>query len=467
MQENQKNFGKEKIDLLLIYPSADYKLHQKEILERRIEKDIVVQNSAAPGMGYIMSMAKKHNLKVKYIDMVMESMTVEELLKCVKAYQPTLIGFTAITVQINDAGYLSGEIKKRFPDTLICGGGIHATVMPKETLGEFNAFDFVICGEGELVILKIFDHLKKGLPLSDIKGVVTRDKTDYSFDMIEDLDALPYPAWEDMKIKRYGGVFPHRTKLELPMSTSRGCPNACIFCVRPWGRRRRHRSVESVIGEIERNINDFGCESIAFIDETFVIDLKWSYELFNTMIQKGLNKKISWGCEIRVDIATPELLRLMKKAGCYYIFFGLESADDTILKNIKKNLTIQQMKNAVRWTKEAGIAPAGSIIIGLPGETEETVEKSVKLAQELDLYSITFPIAVPFPGTVLRKMALNNEYGLRILTNTWSDYGKQYPGVMDSKQLSIDKIRDLQKYAYELLPKKKINEYMEKLEKLI
>jgi len=402
-------------------------------------------------------------LNAKFIDMVAESISIDKFLQYINISKPTLIGFTALTVQIKSAGCLAKEIKKQFPDILICVGGIHATVMPKETLEEFDAFDFVVCGEGELVILNIFDNLKKGIPLSTIKGVVTKGKTDFSFDVIEDLDSLPFPAWEELDLNIYGGIYPHRTKLELPMSTSRGCPFHCIFCVRPHGRYRRHRSAASVISEIERNISEFGCESIAFIDETFIADLKWSSKLFDSMIREGINKNIIWSCETRVDITSPELFRLMKEAGCYYVFFGLESADDAILYNAGKKFTISQVKKAVNWAKDAGIIVSGSFIIGLPGETEETVRKSIEFAQELGLYSVTFPIAVPYPGTILRKMAIDHECGLRILSNNWDDYDKQYPGVMESEQLSIDRRRELQRLAYTLNPKKKINEYMEKL----
>lgn len=465
MLKNLENYEVRKLDILLINPSIDYLKDQKEILLRRVEEDVPIADSPSPGIGYLLAIAKQNHLNAKFIDMVAEKVSIDKLLRYINISNPNLIGFTSLTVQIKSAGFIAKEIKKRFPNILICVGGIHATVMPKETLDEFDAFDFVVCGEGELVLFNIFENLKKGKSLESIKGVVPRGKADFSFDRIADLDKFPFPAWEEMDITKYGGIYPHRTKLELPVWTSRGCPFSCIFCTRPLGRNRIHRSVVSVINEIERNVSDFGCESIAFIDETFIVNLKWSSELFNSIIQKGLNKKIIWSCETRVDNASPELFRLMKESGCYYVFFGLESGDEVILNRSRKGFPISQARNAVKWAKDAGIIPAGSFIIGLPGETEETVMKSIKLAQELDLYSVTFPIAVPFPGTILRKTAENHEYGMRILTSNWDDYGKQYPGVMDSEELSIDRRRELQKLAYSMLPKKKINEYKEKIKK--
>lgn len=459
----KNNPNSDRLDLLLINPTINYEKDMKYILARRVEKDIAISNCPSPGIGSLIASVKKSNFSVKFIDMVTEAITVEKLLNFISENKPTLVGFTSLTVQIKAAGFIANEIKKLFPDIVICIGGIHTTVMPKETLEEFKGFDFVVCGEGELVIVNILDNLRRKIPLSTIKGVVTREKTDFSYDRIRDIDNLPFPAWEEMDLSKYEGICPHRTKLELPVWTSRGCPFSCIFCVHPLGRQRIQRSVESVISEIERNISDFGCESIVFIDETFIVNLKWSSELFNTMIRRGINKKITWSCETRVDTSSYELFCLMKESGCYYVFFGLENADETILKIAGKNFTVEQMKKAVKWAKEAGIIVSGSFIIGLPGETEETVKKSIDLALELDLYSTTFPIAVPFPGTVLRKMAINHEYSLRILTNNWDDYDKQYPGVMESEQLSIERRRELQKLAYTLLPKKKIKEYIDKL----
>ena len=453
----------ENLDLLLVHPTLDFNIDLDALMSRKVEEDIAISNSPPPGIGYLLAIAKENNIKTKFVDMVTAKVTPDQLIDYIIKSTPTLIGFTALTVQIKSAGFLAEKIKNHFPEILLCAGGMHATAMPKETLDEFGALDFVVCGEGELVILEIFKNLAKNLPLDPIPGVATREKPKPGEQQITNLDDLPFPAWEEMDLGKFNGIFPHRTKLELPMWTSRGCPFPCTFCARPLGRDRNSRSVASVISEIERNIDEFGCESIAFVDETFIINVKWSTELFNAMIERGINKKINWSCETHVNIASPELFRLMKKAGCYYVFFGLENAEDSILRDVGKMSKVETVRNAVKWAKDAGIIVAGSFIIGLPGETEDTVMHSIKLAQELDLYSVTFPIAVPFPGTYLRKQALRNEHGLKILTDNWEDYDKQYPGVMESDTMSIERRREFQQLAYEMNPKKKINEYIKKL----
>ena len=451
--------GDEKIDLLLIKPCLDFEREQAQLSLLKIEEEIPVGRSPLLGIGYLLAVAKHAGLKAKFIDMLAYDVSVDHLLKYINQSKPTLVGFTAFTIQTKSAGSIAKEIKRHFPDILICVGGAHATMIPEITLEEFPAFDFVVCGEGELILLQIFENLKQGFSLSNIKGVVTRGKADCSYDAITNLDGLPFPAWEEFDLSKFSGESPHRTRLELPMSTSRGCPSNCIFCARPYGRHRRKRTNESIIKEIEHNINDFGCEAIVLVDEVFISDLKQSNELFHTIIEKGINKKVKWACETRLDNTSPELFRLMKEAGCYYIFFGFESGDDTILKTVKKGFKASEIKEPVQWAKDAGIACVGSFILGLPGETEETVNKSIKLAQELNIYSVTFPFATPFPGTELRQMATKNQYGLRILTNDWDDYGKQYPGVMDSEQLTMEKLRILQEKAYALNPKKKICDF--------
>jgi len=445
-----------KLDLLLVNPSLDYEQDIEKILSRRIEAGVGNQESPHLGFAYIISSLRQHAYVADFIDMPAEQVSLDTLLSNIAERKPSIVGLTSYSIQINTAATIAAEIKKRFPGILVCCGGPHVTVMPKETLEEFAGIDFIVCGEAELVFLQILNQLKQGKDLATIRGVVTRGKDDTSYDYIEKLDELPFPAWDAFDLELYPGLYPHRTKLELPMSTSRGCPFSCIFCVRPFGKKRRHRTVDSVINEIKRNIEEFGCESISFVDETFIFNLEWSRQLFQTMIDEGINKQINWSCSTRVDNMTPEMFRLMKEAGCYYVFFGFESGDDSILKNMKKSFLAADIQRAVNMAKEARLIVVGSFIIGLPGETEETVMKTIQFAKELDIYSTTFPIAVPFPGTTLRSQAVASEYGMKILTNNWDDYGKQYPGVMDSDDLSMDKRRELQKYAYDMIPKKKL-----------
>lgn len=448
------------LDLLFINPSLDFKRDIGIYKKLRVEDEIPRQHAAHIGIAYLLAVAKKEGIKAEYIDMITYEKSVEDILEYVQETKPKIIGFTAFTIQVKAAGHIAEKIKEIYPDVKIMLGGPHATAIPKQTLKEFSSFDFIVCGEGEVILPQLF---KKNH--SDIKGVVTRDKEDTSYDRIQNLDDLPFPAWEEFDLRLYLGCDPHRTRQELFVSTSRGCPNSCVFCVRPYGQNRIHRSIPSVIAEIERNIDKFGCQAINFCDETFTANLPYSEELFKTMIDKGLNKKMRWSCETRVDNASPELFKLMKEAGCYYVFFGFESADDEMLKRAGKGFNVEQIRKAVRWAKDQDLICAGSFILGLPGETEETAMKSIKLAKELDIYSTTFPIAVPFPGTPIRIMAEKHMFGLKILSNDWDDYGKQYPGVMDSDNLSMDKLRELQKYAYEYNPKKKfpeINDYLTK-----
>jgi radical SAM superfamily enzyme YgiQ (UPF0313 family) len=462
-EKDTKAVENERLDLLLVSPCLDFEQAQKKRIAMRIDEKIPNQESPPLGIGYLIAIAKEQGLKTRFIDMGISQLTVEDLIEYIRKAGPKLVGFAAYTIQIKSAAFIARQIKKRFPALPVCVGGVHATVTPKETLEEFESFDFAVCGEAEMLLPELLEKLDRGTSLSGVPGVVTRETQDFSRQSIEHLDSLPFPAWEQFNLDDYQGCYPHRTNLELPMSTSRGCPYSCVFCVRAFGQRRRSRSVESVLSEIERNIEDFGCESICFVDETFMFDLKWCNELFAQMIKRGLNKKITWSCSTRVNNVSPDLFKLMRKAGCYYVFFGLESGDDTILKTIKKKITIDQIRKAIQWAKQAKLICVGSFIIGLPGETEETVNRNIELAQELDLYSVTFPIAVPFPRTELRDMAEKHEYGLRILSDNWDDYGKQYPGVMESDDLSIEKRRELQKKGYELNPKKNIEQYIQRV----
>jgi len=448
------------LDVLFVNPSLDWKLDKQTKISQRVQNDIPNQETPHIGIAYLLASAKKQGITAKYFDMVADELSVLQLVELVNKTKPSLIGFTAFSVQANVAGAIAESLKHEVSGLVICVGGCHASALPQRTLEEFPAFDFVVCGEGEKILSRIIEADGDPALLSKIQGVVTRGKTDVSWNPVSDVDSLPFPAWEEFNLDKYPGTYPHRTKRELPMVAGRGCPYRCVFCCRALGDVPRLRSVLSVVAEIEYNIERFGCESIAFLDETFMLKKEWAKEFFETLIRRGINRKITWSCSTRVSQTSPELFQRMKEAGCYYIFFGLESANNETLKTIKKNITVEDIYNAVKWSKQAGIIPVGAFIIGLPGDTEDHVRQAIDLGKKLNLYSITFPIAVPFPGTDLRKWAEKNQYGMKILSDNWARYGKQGPGVMESVDLSWNRRKELQQIAYSYFPKQNMDEYL-------
>ena len=454
--------SKMQLDLLLINPSLDWKLERARKISARVDKTIPNLESPHIGMTYLMAVANQMGIKAKYFDMAADGVSVEEIINYIKGTRPRLIGMTAFTVRIRSAGIIAEKIKATWPEAVIMIGGCHASAVPAETLEEFPGFDFVVCGEGEALLPRIFELSVNLDSLRALPGIAVRGHTGNAWEPIKAVDSIPFPAWDALDLSKYAGIYPHRTRQELPMVTARGCPFRCTFCCRALGDKMRRRSVTSVIAEIEHNIKQYGCESIAFADETFIFENKWSEEFFNEMIRKGLNRKITWSCSTRVSNTSPELFLRMREAGCYYIFFGLESADNETLKRIKKNITTDEIKSAVKWCKQAGIIPVGAFIIGLEGDSEEHVHKAIALGRELDLFSITFPIAVPFPGTALRALAQRGEYGLKIMSNNWDLYGKQEHGVMESADFSLARRKELQQEAYSQFPKQKMVEYLDR-----
>ncbi len=429
-----------KLDLLMITPSL---ILVPDPANGRLR-------SPSLAIGYILANVKKEGFNVKYIDMDACLIPVEKLLKYIDKNKPRLIGLTAVTINVKLAAEVAGLIKKSHPEIPICLGGIHATMVPRETLKEFPCFDFLVCGEGELVVPKVLEELKKPKPnLKSIKGVITRDKKEIDFWLVENIDDLPYPAWEEFDLFRYPGVDLHRTNRELPLITARGCPFDCCFCCRPPGYRKvRYRSIENIMKEIIHNLKEFDMEATLFTDETFTANKQIVSGICKAILDSGLNKKMRWSCSTRVDIVDYKIFKLMKKAGCYDTFFGFESGDNRILKIAGKRITTADMERAVKIAKKVGIAVHGCFILNLPGETEKTIEKAWKLAKKLDVRGISFPIAVPFPGTRLRAMAERGEYGLRIIGNNWDDYGKQYPGVMEQGNLNMERLLYIQQKSY-------------------
>jgi radical SAM superfamily enzyme YgiQ (UPF0313 family) len=217
--------------------------------------------------------------------------------------------------------------------------------------------------------------------------------------LIPDLDALPAPARHLFQLERYP-LYASDGQRMLTVLSSRGCPYNCSYCFKGIvGRTYRQRSPESLIAELKQLIAAYGIRSYYFIDDLFALDLKRLSKLTDMMIEERLD--IHWQCLARVDRVTPEMLQRMAAAGCQEIHYGIESGNQDILDKVGKKITLEQVRQAIDWTAQAGILAKGYFMLGLPGDTEETMEQTIAFAASLDLDHAMFSLTTPFPGTRL------------------------------------------------------------------
>jgi radical SAM superfamily enzyme YgiQ (UPF0313 family) len=262
--------------------------------------------------------------------------------------------------------------------------------------------------------------------------------------MVEDLDSLPFPAYHLFPMEHYRPALGlYRRLPAVGMITSRGCPYECTFCATQgqWGRRTRLRSAENIVEEIRMLQTDFGIREVFFYDDTFTVSKERVQNICEQLLKGGID--LSWTCMSRVNTIDMELLRLMKRAGCHHILYGIESGDNTILDNIKKRIDLEQAYSAVAMTQKAGIAARASFMFGNQGETEETMQRTLDYAIKLDPDFAFFNVATPYPGTAMYDWALENGY---LKTHEWDLYDASH-SVVELPTVTAEAVERFQKHA--------------------
>ena len=339
--------------------------------------------------------------------------TVDKLLN----HNPKYIGITAVTISIFNAVEVAKLIKQKNKRVKIILGGPHLTAAPMETLKRFGKFfDIGVLGEGELTLIELLDTLEKNKNLSRVKGIIYKNTKNKHIinkprESIKDLDSLPFPAWDLLPNLAKFYCPPAHTLKRLPAALlipSRGCPGQCVFCDnKVFGRIFRSHSADYIIKMIKKLQKDYGIKEIQFRDDNLLVFRKMLTELCNKIIEQKID--IKWSCAGRVDMVNFDILKLMKKAGCWQIWYGCESGSDKILKEIKKYTTVEKIKNAINLTKKAEISPCGFFMIGMPKETEEDIKKTISLLLELPLDEFHISHLTPFPGSEFYDTA--SKYG--------------------------------------------------------
>jgi radical SAM superfamily enzyme YgiQ (UPF0313 family) len=393
------------------------------------------------GLGYLAAYLLSKRVVCEVIDARMEGISSDEVARRLAAVGPDLVGMTAFTHAINDASHIARMAKKVLPSCTTVLGGPHATALPVETLKENDAFDIVVSGEGEIALHEIVRQMEAGGGSGGIAGVsYRRDGTIVagpSPTFLEDIDALPLPAWQ---------LFPRSRK--YPVMTARGCPYQCNFCMRLMGGRVRKRSARSVLLEIVRDVEELEGDFIDFFDETFAVDRRYAMELMDLIIERGLPERMRWSAETRVNMADLELFCKMKQAGCHFLAFGVESGSTEILKATGKGITREQAERAVSLARQTGLRHGAFFILGHPNETRETAQQTIDFAASLNTDRVAFGIMVPYPGTKVYELAKKGEGGYRMISAGWKDFNKQLGNSLEMEGLPRRELERLQSVAY-------------------
>jgi radical SAM superfamily enzyme YgiQ (UPF0313 family) len=400
------------------------------------------------GLGYIAAVLRKEgNHEVYWYDPEPLRATEDDIREYLKEKSPDLVGISSATPNFKGAVQMA-KIAKEVTSAKVVIGGVHASALPELTLKENPQFDIVVIGEGELTMLELCEALEKGGKLEDVAGLLFRKNGQFHRTplrpLITDLDSLPFPARDLVDLNLYRPqVHLYRGRKSATMITSRGCPAKCTFCATQvtMGNKFRTHSAKYVVNEIEHLVKNYGIEDIIIVDDTFTINKKRVKEICELIIEKGI--KIGWFCFVRANDASYELFELMKRAGCFSMFFGVESGDETVLKNIKKGATIAQAKNALKISNELGFKTMAGFMFGNPGDTKETIEKTIKLALELNPIIGSFNIMTPFPGTEEYDRYINSHPAQMM---NWDMFVPK--GVTPVIELEDLTKKDLQRYIY-------------------
>lgn len=389
------------------------------------------------GIGYLASYSINKGIDISIIDSKLERLSCEDILERISKTHFDYVGISSMTHEILTAGRLAQRIKEKYPSTTIILGGVHASALPVQTLEEFSAFDITVVGEGEETLYEIVS----GKPLREIRGVAFRDDSgkivlNEKRGRIQDLDLLPFPAWDKFpKCKTYH------------IMTARGCPYQCVFCMSPYGRLVRERSVENVTREIGLVIERYNPKFFKFNDETFSFNKDRAFKILDFIIQNDFAKTPK-SASMRADRVDFDILKMLKKAGFVYIDYGVESGNAEVLKRIKKGVTLEQTQNAIKLTKKADIKVGANYILGHPDETLETARQTIDYAVKLNADVNAIGIMVPFPGTEVYELAKKGEGGYVIISHDWSAYNKQLGNALELKNIKRKDLERLQLMGY-------------------
>ena len=387
----------------LFYPAKVWKNYS--------ESAVILPNL---GIAYLAGLLREHGHDVDLIEGHALDLTLEQIIDRLNSFKPEYVLYTSITDNFQDTICWINEIRQRYDKPVVIGGP-HTGVYPRETL-TYDSIDYTVIGDGWETLPELMDALEHNKPLSAIKGIGYKENKEIIITeprpSVLTLEDVPFPARDLLPNHKYDTVL-SKDRPITSMITNLGCPFPCTYCC--TDRNIRASSPEYVVSEIEECINKYGIKEIEFYDETFTLYSKRTERLLDLIEEKNL--KFLWSARTSVRCVTKEMLARMAKLGCIRLNFGIEVGNEQILKEIRKPITNSMVRDGVKWAKEAGITVLGFFILGLPNETEATINDTIKLMMELDLDYVELNKFVLVPNSQIYD-EMKKETG----TDFWSDY---------------------------------------------
>ena len=360
------------------------------------------------GMGYIASTLKSYGHDVRVLDLNAEPRLLLHLEKELERSGCDAIGIGGLSTTYGFVKKFSVLSKKVLPKVKIIAGNMVSTVH-FEALLKNSEVDICVIDEGEETIAELIHRIKSFPDLENVNGIAFKKNGNVIVtsprERIKDLDKLPYPAWDLFPAETYinGPLYSAYGRRTMNISSVRGCPYRCIYCSRPFGAVVHRRSVDGVISEIKELLKRYRIRFVSFTDDLFMSNRGWVKDFSQALLRERI--KIGWCASARVNLVDRDLLNLMRRAGCEVLSYGFESGSQRILDGMKKGVKIEQSESAISITRKAGIKPFGSLMIGMLGETRETIKETIDFIKRTDLSLHKFFYTTPYPGTELYEIA--------------------------------------------------------------
>ncbi len=367
--------------------------------------------SAPTSLGYLASSVRQSNFSVDIVDATLHNYSIKETVNLIISKKVNVVGIQVYSGTQWWVKEFICELKKFIPECITIVGGPHITALEEFSMQHIQP-DFGILGEGEDPLRILLTVLREKInDFDSVPGLIYKKDSTYIKNkkkvFIKDLDSLPLPAWDLINPKKYakftrlGATMASRGKTPVSILTSRGCPYACTFCSTnvTWNGKMRYRSPAGVIHELELLKNTYGVDEFYFGDDNLTMDKKRAEKIFDLLIEKNIN--IPWRAPngLRIDTLDENLIRKMKKSGCYYVGLAVETGNEEIMRKIKKKLSLEIVGNVVKLFKKYGIFTCGFFMVGLIDDTKHTIMETIDFAKRVGFDRLQVSVFTPYPGS--------------------------------------------------------------------